>query len=53
MDIFTQGLDSQVALSMRLALQSMEGTLQEQDLAASTQRALSVLERAFGAKLKA
>ncbi|WP_394908548.1 phenylalanine--tRNA ligase subunit beta [uncultured Helicobacter sp.] len=52
MDIFTQGLDSQVALSIRLVLQSMEGTLQEQDLVASTQSALSVLEKAFGAKLK-
>lgn len=52
MDIFTQGLDSQIALSIRLVLQSMEGTLSEQDLSESTQSALSVLERHFGATLK-
>lgn len=52
MDIFTQDLDSQVALSIRLVLQSMTKTLQEQDLLEATQHALAVLEQEFGAKLK-
>ena len=52
MDIFTQGLDSQVALSIRLILQSMDKTLQEQDLLDATQSVLNVLEQSFGAKLK-
>ena len=47
-----QSFDNQVALSLRFVLQSMEKTLQEEELNASMQSIIAILEEEFGASLR-